>query len=191
VTEELYDCWPDINEQDKRIALDILVGWREYTQRMCDAISPDCVVQQTTALQLCNSKAGELIHIILLAAGGKYENTSENKMLVYTTVRELLTILTPNTFLPHSNIMMSGGLIAPYNPLVLHPMIKLGMKAWLWSLGTELITLKEASRVSGKSLSSLSQYVDRGKIRSFIDPAERNPQKRVRVIRSEIEALTS
>ncbi len=61
--------------------------------------------------------------------------------------------------------------------------------ALLWSQGEELITMSEAAKISGKSVSSLSQLVDRGRIRSYPDMTEPNPTRRNRLVKSEVKAL--
>ncbi len=62
------------------------------------------------------------------------------------------------------------------------------LRAHVWARGDELITLSEAERISGESLSSLSQRIDRGALTGYRVPAEvePNPQRRTRVLRSEI-----
>lgn len=66
-------------------------------------------------------------------------------------------------------------------------MVALGL---VWASGDQLITMTEAADMSGKSVSSLSQLVDRGRLHAYPDMSEPNPQKRTRVLRSEIEALS-
>ncbi len=61
--------------------------------------------------------------------------------------------------------------------------------AQVWAWGDELVSMTEAAKISGKSLSALSQMVDRGRLRCYPDPAEKNPQKRNRLLRSEVEKL--
>jgi len=63
------------------------------------------------------------------------------------------------------------------------------MAAFVWSQGDKLITISEAADLSGKSVKSISQYVARGKLQSYPDMSEPNPQKRVRVLKSEAKAL--
>lgn len=54
---------------------------------------------------------------------------------------------------------------------------------FIWLERDELITLTEASRISGKSISTLSSQITRGKLRSFRDPRAANPQKAARLVR--------
>jgi hypothetical protein len=63
--------------------------------------------------------------------------------------------------------------------------------AQTWAWGDELVSMSEAAEISGKSLSALSQLVARGKLRCYPDPTEPNPQKRNRLLRSEVEKLKS
>jgi transposase len=59
----------------------------------------------------------------------------------------------------------------------------------MWAGGDELITLTQAAEICGRSVSSLSQLVDRGTITGYVDPSEPNSRRRSRVSRSEIEKL--
>jgi len=183
--------WDNVDDQDKRIAWGVLMSWLDFARRVCTTILPHCdFPTDVTINELCNSKAGELVLKITLAAEGKIEPTPENRNEIFVAVRELLSTLIPVEIFPHSGVLGEAGFTGPpYPTLVLYPIVKVGVNAWMWSFNTELITLTEASRICGKSLSSISQLVDRGHIRSFADPAERNPQRRVRVVKSEIEAL--
>jgi len=63
------------------------------------------------------------------------------------------------------------------------------MIAYVWCQGDRLITITEASDLSGKSIKSISQFVVRGKLRSYPDMSEPNPRRRMRVLKSEIKAL--
>ena len=63
------------------------------------------------------------------------------------------------------------------------------MAALVWSQGDRLITISDAAEISGKSVKSISQFVARGKLRSYPDMSEPNPRKRTRVLRSDIIAL--
>lgn len=61
--------------------------------------------------------------------------------------------------------------------------------ALVWASGDELITVTQAAEISGKSASALSQLVDRGRLHAYPDMSEPNPQRRNRLLRSEVEAL--
>lgn len=63
------------------------------------------------------------------------------------------------------------------------------MAALVWSQSDRLITISDAAEISGKSIKSISQFVARGKLRSYPDTSEPNPRKRTRVLRSDIIAL--
>lgn len=63
------------------------------------------------------------------------------------------------------------------------------MAALVWSQGDKLITISEAAEISGKPIKSISQFVARGKIKSYPDMSEPNPRRRMRVLKSEAKAL--
>lgn len=58
--------------------------------------------------------------------------------------------------------------------------------AFIWLERDELISLAEAAKISGKSISTISSRVKRGSLRSYPDPREPNPQRRLRVRRSDV-----
>lgn len=63
------------------------------------------------------------------------------------------------------------------------------LQAHIWGGNDELITLSQAAEISGKSLNTISQIVLRGKLTSYRDPAENNPHRGTRVLRSAVENL--
>jgi len=64
------------------------------------------------------------------------------------------------------------------------------LAAYIWSQGDELITVTQAAEISGRSVASISNMAKRGRLQQYPDMREPNPQKRMRVLKSEIEALT-
>ncbi len=61
------------------------------------------------------------------------------------------------------------------------------LKARLWAEMDRLTSLKEASEISGLSLSSLSQRVSRGQMKYYRDPFESNPQRARRIRLTDLE----
>lgn len=61
------------------------------------------------------------------------------------------------------------------------------LKARLWAELDRLTSLKEASELSGLSLSSLSQRVSRGQMKYYRDPFEANPQRARRIRLTDLE----
>lgn len=55
----------------------------------------------------------------------------------------------------------------------------------------ELITIREAAELLGVGLSAVSNRIDRGHLHAYRDPAEPNPTKARRVLRSEVLGLKS
>jgi len=55
----------------------------------------------------------------------------------------------------------------------------------------ELITISAAAEILGVKLSAISNRIDRGQLHAYRDPAEPNPTKARRVLRSEVLALKS
>lgn len=55
--------------------------------------------------------------------------------------------------------------------------------AFVWLEHDELITIGEAARLSGKSISTISSRVQRGTLRSYPDPHAPNPRRSGRLVR--------
>jgi hypothetical protein len=55
--------------------------------------------------------------------------------------------------------------------------------AFIWLERDELITIAEAARIAGKTISTISSRVARGTLRSYPDPRSTNPQKSARLVR--------
>ena len=63
------------------------------------------------------------------------------------------------------------------------------LRALVWAERDRLISLSEAAKQSGMSLSVLSQRISRGQIMSYRAPAEKNPQRARRIRRSDLNLL--
>ena len=61
------------------------------------------------------------------------------------------------------------------------------LRARLWAEQDRLISLKEASELSGLSLSSLSQRISRGQMQFYRDPFEPNSQRARRIRLTDLE----
>ncbi|RMD60413.1 DNA-binding protein [Candidatus Parcubacteria bacterium] len=61
------------------------------------------------------------------------------------------------------------------------------LQALVRAEGDELLSLSQAAEITGKSLSSISQMVSRGRLTRYRDPTETNPQHATRVRRSELD----
>jgi hypothetical protein len=61
------------------------------------------------------------------------------------------------------------------------------LKARLWAELDRLTSLKEASELSGMSLSALSQRISRGQLKHYRDPFEPNPQRSRRIRLTDLE----
>lgn len=66
------------------------------------------------------------------------------------------------------------------------PLGALWWRALLWCEGDELITIAEAAKLAGVSVQAISQRIDRGDLRAYIDPAARERQGRRLVRRSAV-----
>jgi hypothetical protein len=71
------------------------------------------------------------------------------------------------------------------------PIGNLSLQAEIWAADDKLITLSQAAKICGKSLSALSQQIDRGRLTAYPDLNEPNPQRRMRVRWSEIQRMVN
>jgi hypothetical protein len=62
-------------------------------------------------------------------------------------------------------------------------------RAQLWIEGDELITIAEAARIRGVSVQAISQSVDAGRLRAYVDPNAGHRQGRRLVRRQQVEDL--
>jgi len=61
--------------------------------------------------------------------------------------------------------------------------------AWLRCHAAELLTVSEAAKLAGVSVSTVSHQIARGQLFAVPDRTERNPQRRLRLRRTDVEAL--
>ena len=64
------------------------------------------------------------------------------------------------------------------------------LSAQLWASGDELLTLSQAAARAGVSVQAISNALRAGRLRRYVDPAEKNPQRAGRVSRREVEAVS-
>lgn len=65
------------------------------------------------------------------------------------------------------------------------------LHALLWANRDELITFTQAAEILHCRRGLISQYLVRGRLTRYEDPTEFNPQRRTRLLRSEVLALLS
>jgi len=61
--------------------------------------------------------------------------------------------------------------------------------AQMWADNDKLITISEAAKLSGKSLSTLNRMISSRNLTRYSDPREPNPQKRTRLSKNEVKAF--
>lgn len=69
------------------------------------------------------------------------------------------------------------------------PIGYMALQAHLWAAGDELISIAQASEETGRSISALSQLVDRGRLTGYRDPSEPNPTRATRLSRQQLAQL--
>lgn len=69
------------------------------------------------------------------------------------------------------------------------PIGDIALRAHLWARGDELVTMTAASELCGRSIGDISNMVRRGRLTGYPDVDENNPQRRTRLLKSEIDSL--
>lgn len=62
-------------------------------------------------------------------------------------------------------------------------------RAMMWARDDEAITPGQAAELTGRSVSAISQLVDRGKLTAYHDPTDPNPTHAVRLSKNQVLAL--
>ncbi len=168
-----------ISERSKQIIMTWLQQWLEHLSRQAqEMVVNDC---RATPEQLYDSPLGKTLCSIAAAAEGLLP--AGRKAEVRETCREICkwTWAKPGTATDKCRI--------PWEEWSATAMGNLILQATLWAEDDELITMSEAEAISGRSLSDLSQRINRGKLQGYRDPHESNPQRATRVRRSEVLRL--
>lgn len=125
---------------------------------------------------------GYLLRRIAAAAEGEIPQTPENQDEIYKAGETLHKLLFDVPGMPAMDAPAEWWMT---------PMGNLALRAYYWATGDELITVTQASQITGYSLSYLSQLISRRKLTGYPDPNEPNPTRRTRLSRREVEALTN
>lgn len=171
----------EISESSKQAITEFLTAWwNDMTFQVSQTVA-GAGMPPMDSEQLYNQMFGQELQAMAAAAEGLLERTPVVADMILASVQSLCEWMWARPGMPAGYTIPAEWWGTPVGNLAL--------RAHLWASGDELITLSQAAEISGKSLSSLSQMVDRGKITGYVDPGENNRTKRSRVMRSEIEAL--
>jgi hypothetical protein len=140
---------------------------------------PSAALPELTGETLYAERLGQQLLYIAQAANGLIERTPDNITVVLDAVRSVTALIFSRPGMPDH--------IPP--EFWSSPVGALTLRAHLWACGDKLITMQAAAEMTGRSLSDLSNSVDRGRLTAYPDPNEPNPRKRNRLRRSEVAAL--
>ena len=127
------------------------------------------------AIHLASTFFAEGLAYIARAAAGELQRTSETADEVYEACQSLAERLFAVPGLGASYTIPEEFWQAPIGQMV--------ALAFIWLEGDELITISEAARLSGKTISTISSRVKRGTLRSYADPSAPNPRRAGRLVR--------
>jgi hypothetical protein len=170
-----------ISEKAEQAIKDLLINWwTAVNNQLVEATAGAVTIGEPDVDDLFESEIGQRMTRIAEAAEGQLEwdpqtawNILEDcRLFEEWLVQTPLTAKTPEEFW-----------ITPVGFMLLC--------ARLWAEHDQLISASEAAELANISLSSLSQYLSRGKITSYFDPTIANPQHARRIRKSDLPKLGS
>lgn len=127
-----------------------------------------------------NVLAQELTDIARMAAG-QWPDSQQARDVVMESIRDLMERLFAAPGMPENYRIPRELWSTPLGEMVALAMARIR--------GDDLITITQAAGILGVTVQAISQRIARGDLLSIPDPNEPNPQKRNRVLRSQVEAL--
>jgi hypothetical protein len=132
---------------------------------------------------LWNSSIGKLFQILLLAASKKIDRSDlDNLNIVMDAIKIVRFMFFERLGSPELDK-------AVFSRSIGNPIGKLLLQAEMWVDRDDLITISEASRLTGYSLQDLSNRIARGKLTYVIDENEKNPTYAKRLLFSQVLRL--
>jgi hypothetical protein len=170
-----------ISEKAEKAIKDLLVSWwTAVNNQLVEATAGAVTIGEPDVDDLFESEIGLRMMRIAEAAEGQLEWDPQTAWNILEDCRlfEEWLIQTPlTTKTPEEFWTMPVGFMVLY--------------ARLWAEHDRLISASEAAELANISLSSLSQYLSRGKITSYFDPTIANPQHARRIRKSDLPKLGS
>jgi hypothetical protein len=171
----------EISEESKKIIMEFLEAWwHDLTWQASQTVAFAALPRQTTE-ELYDQLLGLDLRQMATAAEGLVERNNDSAMEALDIVQKLCEWMWARPGMPGTYHIPEEFWGTPIGHLAL--------RAHVWGRGDELLTLTQAAEISGRSVSSLSQLVDRGTVTGYLEPSEPNPKRRSRVLRSAIEAM--
>ncbi len=65
----------------------------------------------------------------------------------------------------------------------------IALRAYLWAMDDELITISEAAKMLGKSISTVASMASRGQLTAYTDPTEHNPRRQTRLSKIQVQEM--
>src|SRR5574343_150026 len=144
-------------------------------EAMAKEILRRCMADMPPAIHLASTFFAAGLAYIAKAAAGELQRTSETADEMYAACQSLAERLFAVPGLGASYTIPEEFWQAPIGQMV--------ALAFIWLEGDELITISEAARLSGKSISTISSRIKRGALRSYPDPQAANPRREGRLVR--------
>lgn len=139
-------------------------------------------IPHASAQQLYDSGLGSVLRQIAAAAEGLLTDNEDIRADVHEACQQVAEWMWVRPGMPSTYHIPAEWWTTAIGHLVI--------RALIWSENDELITLSQAAKITGRTLSGLNHLVVRGKLTGYRDPAEPNPQKATRLRRSEVEKLS-
>lgn len=177
-----------ISEQSQQVIKQFLTEWwADLTWKAHETVAGAQLPRQTPE-QLYDQLLGHTLRQIAAAAEGHLPDEMRDE--VHEACQQVCEWMWARPGMPAQYTI-------PWQEWAATPMGSLVLRALLWAEGDELITMTQASELSGRSLADLSDLVRREagrpeekcRLHAYRDPMEPNPTKALRLRRSEVLRL--
>jgi hypothetical protein len=158
-----------------------MVNWyNDLTWQVSQTVM-DASMPILDADQLYNQPFGQDLQMLGMAADGELVKTFENVDEVIGVIQKLAEWMFARPGqgamyeIPASFWQSEIGWVA--------------LQAYLWAHDDELITITEAAKMLGKTISTVSSMVQRGQLTGYSDPNEHNPRRQTRLSKIQVEEM--
>lgn len=170
-----------ISEKSKQTITEFLNQWWSSLQWQVQETLLGTQLPHTTGEKLYESGLGSVLRQIAAGAEGLLPDDEATRGETHEACQQVAEWMWARPGMPGAYHIPDEWWITPLGNLV--------WRALLWSEGDELLTVTQAAELAGVSVSAVSQWLMRGKLTTYRDLSEANPQRQTRVRRSEIEKL--
>jgi hypothetical protein len=186
IKEFLQFWWNDLHEKVRETVAGAQI--MTYAPRANDPDQGEHRVCYGTPDELYDQQLGLTLREIAAAAEGLIPTSDRAREIIYYACQDICELLWARPGMPTAYYIPDGR-----NPQGANwwetPIGRLVMAASIWTQGDELITVTQAAELAEVRSNTVSGWINRGRLQSYVDPHEPNPRKATRVRRSDVERL--